>query len=180
MYSLCVSNYPFLIAGYIFQSVVLCALWLTVYRQKQPEGFYLILGVMLSFGLLLTSASGDSGVFCMAFWAVMIPSWFAIDGTDDEEKDLKGIRQFVAALIGTLLVGKLLVLVFFPGGSFLPVKVSGRILEILNHFKIGILGAEGFVLIALVATVAIGSILGIKIKKWILNKKRVLLHVIYH
>lgn len=161
LYAVAVSNYPFLIAGYIFQTAALSALWIGCGERRTAKIFHAALGCLVTMGLLVSMAGGDSGVFGVAFWAVLLPFvfFFRGTGTQDKRSETQNILCLAATTTGTLMLAKIVALIIFPEGNLLPEKVGGRIGEILAKYGVGFLPPETTALLLFVLAATLGSFL---------------------
>lgn len=67
------SNYPFLIGGYIFQTVALGLIWQQSASGRLAGRALTTAGFLAGSGIVLAVTASDNGIFSLAFWALLIP-----------------------------------------------------------------------------------------------------------
>ncbi|MEI6321647.1 MAG: hypothetical protein WCP60_00905 [bacterium] len=77
-FSMGVSNYPFLIGGYVIQSIALGMMWACNWRDNNLK-FDIIIGILIGFGICISAYSSDNGLVGITFWGILLPLyWFKL------------------------------------------------------------------------------------------------------
>jgi hypothetical protein len=74
-YSTVVSNYPFLIGGYVIQMVVLGILWASLDSPISNARQLAKTGALLGLGMSIALCSADNALATLPFWGVILPAF---------------------------------------------------------------------------------------------------------
>ena len=118
-----VSNYPFLLAGYLIQSMSFGMLWYflsaTHAMPKIPPKAFFLAGA----GAAVSICSGDNGLVGLLFWIFVLPGYQIADSLRHEAKDFFLLKPALFSTIyfslGFVIVC-VLVNLFSQQGEFLP------------------------------------------------------------
>ncbi len=135
-YATMISNYPFLIGGYVIQVVVFGILWFSLLSKHTPNiREDCQIGMLLGLGNGISISSGDNGLAALVFWAVIIPAYFAAESLKktSAKTKIKNILAFYASffIVLTLFCG--VVAHFSVTKTFLPEKAS---VFLTNHLPV--------------------------------------------
>jgi len=103
-FSMGVSNYPFLVGGYVIQAVALGSIWIESSGRAQNNRPTVATGILIGVGILLAVGSADNGIFSIAFWAILIPSYWFLRGlhSNDLSSEMRKWQCFSAVLLASL------------------------------------------------------------------------------
>ncbi|MBE2205409.1 MAG: hypothetical protein IAE94_13840 [Chthoniobacterales bacterium] len=161
-FSVGVSNYPFLVGGYVVQAMALGLLW-----AQGPVGggsfrIQAAVATLLGGGIAIAVSAADNGLFALMFWATLLPLyWFSrgIQTTDFVfERALLG--RFSVTFVGALFLGWLFTGLFAASFGILPLTLPGFLKTILSGSGLHYLGSKtlfglGFVVFVLLASRAL-------------------------
>ncbi len=121
-YSTVVSNYPFLIAGYLGQVVVLGMMWGFITNRNFSLSALKTTGFLLGVSLAVSICSAENSMVCMPFWTVVLPGFLIANRFQSKaESDLwKNCRNFIYPMALSLTALVLLVALMTPQGAFMP------------------------------------------------------------
>lgn len=121
-YSTVVSNYPFLIAGYLGQVVVLGMMWGFITNRNVSLPALKTTGSLLGVSLAVSICSAENSMVCLPFWAVALPGFLIANTFQSKaEADLwKNCRNFIYPIALSLTAVVLLVAFMTPQGAFMP------------------------------------------------------------
>jgi hypothetical protein len=68
-----VSNYAFLVAGFIVQAVAFGLLWQGMAAARQSAQFFFVVGGLAGSGAALAATAADNGIVSLVFWGVILP-----------------------------------------------------------------------------------------------------------
>lgn len=166
-FSMGVSNYPFLVGGYVIQAIALGSIWTESSDKQNNHRRALATGILIGFGLVLAIGSADNGIFSIGFWAVLIPLYWFLRGlhTEDLPNEIRKGLVFFSALVSSLLITWLVV--GFSAGdfhilppamtAFIERAVSGNLLKELGAQTLVFSGFSGPVILLSFVALAIGS-----------------------
>ena len=150
-YSTVVSNYPFLIGGYVIQMVVLGILWVSLDSPALSNRNLAKIGTLLGLGLGISLCSADNALVTLPFWGIILPAWL-IARRLSEGLQTNGIKDEVV-LLGSMIVALILFCIALAlvsiNHSFLPGTTSSKLAQILPVHGSQFLG--GICLVALYA-----------------------------
>jgi len=132
-YSTVISNYPFLIGGYVIQMVVLGALWVSLDSPMLSRRHLAQIGALLGSGLALALCSADNALVTLPFWGVILPGYFMARSASDETwvSQFKDTGALLVAMIGTLFLICVSIAPFCINHSFLPGMTSSKLAQLL-------------------------------------------------
>lgn len=121
-YSTVVSNYPFLIAGYLGQVVVLGMMWEFIANRTISLPALKTTGSLLGISLAVSICSAENSMVCLPFWAVVLPGFLiALTLQSKVEADLwRNGRTLIISMASSLTALVLLVALMTPQGAFMP------------------------------------------------------------
>ena len=169
-YSTVVSNYPFLIGGYVIQMVVLGILWASLDSSQISNQNLAKIGILLGLGLGIALCSADNAMVTLPFWGIILPAWLMARRLADgsKENSRKDAVVLLGSMIGTLTLFCIALAPFCINHSFLPGMTSSKLAPILSVNGSQFLAGVGLVLIystALIAFTTILCVVGPKIWK---------------
>ena len=132
-YSTVVSNYPFLIGGYVIQMVVLGILWVSLDSPALSNRNLAKIGALLGLGLGISLCSADNAIVTLPFWGIILPAWLMARRLS-EQLQATGMKDSVVLLgsmIGTLILFCIALAPVSINHSFLPGMTSTKLAEIL-------------------------------------------------
>jgi hypothetical protein len=133
-YSTVVSNYPFLIGGYVIQMVVLGILWATLDSSQISNRNLAKIGGLLGLGLSIALCSADNAMVTLPFWGIVIPVWLMSQKTDSSNKGSCWIRAgfFLASMGVSVMFASTLTGSAVRGHAFLPGRVLEQIVKVFG------------------------------------------------
>ena len=144
-YSTVVSNYPFLIGGYVIQMVVLGILWASLDSRSLLSRDLAKIGALLGIGMGIALCSADNAMATLPFWGVVLPVWFM--GLGLSSKGSPSGVSLCSSFYGFAAAG--LFLICIPVGlmtsqhAFLPEMGMNRLINAIpvhgNSFAAGVL-----------------------------------------
>jgi len=137
-----VSNYSFLIGAYIVQAAGVGLLW--AQPLQHSIRLQVAAGMLAATGLTLAISSSDNGMFCMAFWAVLIPAYWFLRGlrATGPGREFLCLRAFFGAYFSSMVAVWVLVGSLTRSYRVLPAVITTRVEEILTGTPLAIAGAQ--------------------------------------
>ena len=142
-YSTVVSNYPFLIGGYVIQMVVLGILWASLDSPAPTARQLAKIGALLGLGMSIALCSADNALATLPFWGVILPSFLTA-------RSFSKASQATEMKEASILIGSMIAILFFFCGalgafslnnSFLSERTSTMLVQMLpvhgNFFAAG-------------------------------------------
>ena len=128
-YTVVVSNYPYLIGGYLIQAVALGVLFSTLGTKEDARRTRVTAGLLIGAGLGVTICSSDNSMAVFPFWAMIIPAYFFAAGLSGNMpgKGTAPLNELITPLSAAVLSICLLVAAVFPQGLFLPMQFLGAL-----------------------------------------------------
>jgi len=172
-FSIGVSNYPFLVGGYVIQAVALGLLWAQGPTGDGSIRVQTLAAALIGGGVAIAVSAADNGLFALVFWAIVIPMYWFLRGihTTDFVIERALLRRFSITFFAALLVGWLCTGLCTASFGILPLALPGSLRTILSGSGLQYLGSKtlfglGFVFFVLSASyiLAYG---GWKAGKWI-------------
>jgi len=160
-YSTVVSNYPFLIGGYVIQMVVLSILWASLDSSQISDRNLAKFGTLLGLGLGISLCSADNAMVTLPVWGVILPAWLMARRLS-EGLQVTGMKDSVillGSLIGTLIIFCIALAPVSINHSFLPGMTSTKLAQILPVHGSQFIAGIGLVVIYSAALVAFTSLL---------------------
>jgi hypothetical protein len=149
-YSTVLSNYPFLIGGYVIQMIVLGILWSVSENESLLGRNFAKIGALLGLGISVSLCAADNSMVVLPFWVILVSAFFMNSELTQENNPFSSVKNMLY-LIGFLSLVILLICsivgVISPEHEFLP----GKVMDVLN-VKIGLANhtfQEGMIFIAL-------------------------------
>jgi len=144
-YSTVVSNYPFLIGGYVIQMVVLGILWARLDSTYISNRNLTKIGTLLGLGIGIALCSADNAMVTLPFWGMLLPVWFMALGLSTARSS-SGIG-FCISFYGFAAAGLFLICIplglMTSGHAFLPEMVMNRLINAIpvhgNSFAVGVI-----------------------------------------
>jgi hypothetical protein len=132
-YSTVVSNYPFLIGGYVIQMVVLGILWATIDSPIFNARQLAKTGALLGLGMSIALCSADNALATLPFWGVILPAFLTTRKFSEayQTTGFKDARFLIGSMIGILILFCGAVGAFSLNNSFLPELTSTMLAQIL-------------------------------------------------
>ena len=132
-YSTVVSNYPFLIGGYVIQMVVLGILWASLDSPISNARQLAKIGALLGVGIGIALCSADNALATLPFWGVILPAFLTARSVSKESQatELKDARFLIGSMIGILFLFCGALGAFSLNNSFLPQLTSIMLAQIL-------------------------------------------------
>jgi len=143
-YSTAVSNYPFLIGGYIVQMVVLGILWTSLDCSVVSRRNLTKIGTLLGLGIGIALCSADNAMVILPFWFFILPSYLMsrVEKDNSEMTCIKDAFALFVPMIAALLFLCSFVATVSNDNSFLPgttgVKITPFLAVYGNQFLAGI------------------------------------------
>jgi hypothetical protein len=155
------SNYAFLVGGYIVQAIALGILWAQSAGKTDNHHVQAVAGGLAGFGLVLAAGSADNGVLSVAFWALLIPLYWFLKGlqTSDIACEWKPWALFITSFLGGMLVVWLTVGFFFSSIHILPPKLTSFVDAAVSGSPLRHLGAQTLIIFAFLISVVSASLL---------------------
>jgi hypothetical protein len=169
-YSTVVSNYPFLIGGYVIQMVVLGILWASLDSSQISDRNLAKIGTLLGLGIGIALSSADNAMVTLPFWGVILPAWLMARRLSEglQATGMKGAIVLLGSMIGTLILFCIGLAPVSINHSFLPGMTSTKLAQLLpvsgSQFFAGI-GLVVFYSAALFAFTSLVCMVGPKIWK---------------
>lgn len=171
-FSMGVSNYPFLVGGYIIQAIALGLLWAQGPTGEGSLRVQTAAAALIGGGVAVAVSAADNGLFALLFWAAVIPLYWFLRGiqTADFVFERSLLRRFCAVFVGALLVGWLVTGLCTASFGILPLALPGFLRTILSGSGLQYLGSKtlfglGFVVFVLSASYGL-AYAGWKSGKW--------------
>jgi hypothetical protein len=169
-YSTVVSNYPFLIGGYVIQVVVLGILWASLDSSQISNRNLAKNGALLGLGLGIALCSADNAMVTLPFWGVILPAWLMARRLSEalQTTGMKDAVVLLGSMIGTLIIFCIALATVSINHSFLPGMTSTKLAQILPVHGSQFVAGIGLIVIysaALVAFTWLLSVAGPKIYK---------------
>jgi hypothetical protein len=132
-YSTVVSNYPFLIGGYVIQMVVLGILWASFDSPISNARQLAKIGALLGLGMGIALCSADNALATLPFWGVILPAFLTARKFSEayQTTGFKDARFLIGSMIGILILFCGAVGAFSLNNSFLPELTASRLAQIL-------------------------------------------------
>lgn len=132
-YSTVVSNYPFLIGGYVIQMVVLGILWASMDSSKNSNRNLAKTGALLGLGIGIALSSADNAMVTLPFWGVILPVWLLARRHSDELQPtgMKDSVVLLGSMLGTLILFCIALAPVSINHSFLPGMTSTKLAQLL-------------------------------------------------
>ncbi len=148
-YSTVVSNYPFLIGGYVIQMVVLGILWASLDSPISNARQFAKIGALLGLGMSIALCSADNALATLPFWGVILPAFLTAKSFPEASQttSFKDARFLLGSMIGILFLFCGAVGAFSLNNSFLPELTANRLAQILPVY--GNLFAAGMAFLVL-------------------------------
>lgn len=166
-FSIGVSNYPFLVGGYVIQAIGLGAIWAESSNKQNNHRRALVTGALIGFGIVLAIGSADNGIFSIGFWGGLVPLYWFSRGlhTEDLPNEIRNWLFFSCALVASLLIAWLVVgcgtgdFHILPPAmtAFIERAVPGTFLKELGAQTLVFAGFSGSVILLSLVTLGIGS-----------------------
>ncbi|MFZ4775536.1 MAG: hypothetical protein ACOYM3_09250 [Terrimicrobiaceae bacterium] len=158
-FSMGVSNYPFLVGGYVIQSIALGSLWAQPANKQQGHRLAVATGVLIGCGLILAVGSADNGLFSLGFWAILIPGYWLLKGVHSDElrDEIRKCGFFSAALVASLLCGWLMIGLAAGDFHILPPAMTAFIERAVTVSFLKDAGAQALVFLGFVVPVILLS-----------------------
>jgi hypothetical protein len=132
-YATVVSNYPFLIGGYVIQMVVLGILWASLDSPAPKARQLAKIGALLGLGMSISLCSADNALATLPFWGLILPV-FLITRKFSEASQTTGFKEarvLIGSMVGMLVLFCGALGAFSLNNSFLPVRTSAMLAQIL-------------------------------------------------
>ena len=132
-YSTVVSNYPFLIGGYVIQMVVLGILWASLDSPTPNARQLAKIGALLGLGMGIALCSADNALATLPFWGVILPACLTARSFSKapQSTELKEGSILIGSMIGILFLFCGALGAFSLDNSFLPQRTSTMLAQIL-------------------------------------------------
>lgn len=158
-FSVGLSNYPFLIGGYLIQAVALAVQWAQSAETEKKPGVQAAAGGLCGTGIALAVGAGDNGVFCMSFWALLIPLYWYARGARAAERpaEIGCWRAFVFAFIGAMTVCWFLTGLSASDFDIIPILLPSFLKAVLSGVGLPWLGVKTLMGIGFVTAVTVFS-----------------------
>ena len=132
-YSTVVSNYPFLIGGYVIQMVVLGILWASLDSPISNARQLAKIGALLGLGMGIALCSADNALATLPFWGVILPAFLTARSFSKapQATELKEGRVLIGSMIGILFLFCGALGAFSLNTSFLPELTASMLAQIL-------------------------------------------------
>jgi len=132
-YATVVSNYPFLIGGYVIQMVVLGILWASLDSPISNARQLAKIAALLGLGIGIALCSADNALATLPFWGVILPALLTARSFSKapQSTDFKEGRVLIGSMIGILFLFCGAVGAFSLNNSFLPQLTSIMLAQIL-------------------------------------------------
>ena len=132
-YATVVSNYPFLIGGYVIQMVVLGILWATLDSPAPNARQLAKIGALLGLGMGIALCSADNALATLPFWGVILPAFLTARSFSKapQSTELKEGSILIGSMIGILFLFCGALGAFSLNNSFLPQLTSIMLAQIL-------------------------------------------------
>ena len=132
-YSTVVSNYPFLIGGYVIQMVVFGILWASLDSPTPNARQLAKIGALLGLGMGIALCSADNALATLPFWWVILPAFLTARSLSktSQTSSFKDARFLLGSMIGILFLFCGAVGAFSLNNSFLPELTASRLAQIL-------------------------------------------------
>lgn len=162
-YSTVISNYPFLIGGYVIQMVVLGILWASTDSSQISNRNLAKIGILLGLGLGIALCSADNAIVTLPFWGVILPAWL-MGRRLSEQCQATGMKDSVillGSMLGTLILFCIALAPASINHSFLPGMTSTKLAQIFPVDGSQFLAGIGLLLIYSAALIAFTSVLSV-------------------
>ncbi len=132
-YSTVVSNYPFLIGGYVIQMVVFGILWASLDSPTPNARQLAKIGALLGLGMGIALCSADNALATLPFWWVILPAFLTARSLSktSQTSSFKDARFLLGSMIGILFLFCGALGAFSLDNSFLPQRTSTMLAQIL-------------------------------------------------
>lgn len=137
-YMAMVSNYPYLIGGYLLQAVALGLLLSTLGTADDTGRARVTAGSLIGVGLGVSICCSENSLAVLPFWGVVIPAYFFSYRLSNNAQNhgKAALNEFMIPLSGAALSICLLVAALSSLGLFLP----GRLLDVLERTPLRLVG----------------------------------------
>lgn len=158
-FSTVLSNYAFLVGGYLVQAVALALLWMEPEGEGRPSRLQPAAAFLAGAGIALASGSADNGVFSSAFWAVLIPMYWLVKGFKamDVASELRRWLIFSTAFLLGILGVWLTVASVAADFQFLPPRLISVFDGMVARVRPGFVGGQTLMASAFLLPVILGS-----------------------
>lgn len=160
-FSMALSNYAFLVGGYIIQAIALGILWAQSAGKTDNHRVQAVAGGLAGFGLALAAASADNGVLSSAFWALLIPLYWFFKGLQpsDTAFEWKPWALFITSFLGGMLVVWLIIGFFISSFHILPPKLTSFVGAAVSGSFLRHMGPQTLILFGFLMSVVSASLL---------------------
>lgn len=133
-YSTVVSNYSFLIGGYVFQMIALGVMWSAGTSAVRLPRCDAAVGILIGFGLIIAIGSSDNGVLCIAFWGLLIPVYWFVRGRRALAygAGMDRCKMFLVFLVATMVLGWITLWALTGSAHILPEFLTWHLNRVLN------------------------------------------------
>ena len=171
-FSMGVSNYPFLIGGYVVQAGALGLMWAQLAASDNRLRIQGVVGALSGLGIALAIGSGDNGMFALAFWGLLVPLYWFLRGLHSEElpNELGRFRLFGFTFTGAMTFGWLVTGLGAASFGIVPLMLPESLRAVLSGVGLQYLGVKTLIGIGFVGAVLVASYAlvcaGWKIRRW--------------
>jgi hypothetical protein len=159
-YSAVLSNYPYLVGGYLMQAIGFGVLWAAIDAAEKTDRLEKVGAFLAGAGLAVSICSADNAIAAIGFWSVFIPAYLMARELRQNRGSVIGAStwEFLSVLVSSFFCILAFVALVSPQQTFLPFALQRKlesmvpapshstvITGILVLFWIAVLTAASFV-----------------------------------